>query len=80
VLIRRGRPPSNHDQSGGPTSSAINANKPFAHRCCSANGVCGKNETLRTPEAPPVRPKGMVAYKHHARRLGQDDTAVNAFI
>jgi hydroxylamine reductase len=44
-------------------------------------GVCGKNEDIQSlQEMLLYGLKGMAAYAHHARRLGQSDEQVSAFI
>jgi hydroxylamine reductase len=49
--------------------------------CVSEVGVCGKSADVEALQKLLLYGlKGMAAYKHHARRLGQDDPAVNAFI
>jgi hydroxylamine reductase len=49
--------------------------------CTLPVGACGKNEDVEGLQKLLLYGlKGMAAYKHHARRLGQDDTEVNAFI
>ena len=48
---------------------------------CTTVGICGKDEDIEALQKLLLYGlKGMAAYKHHARRLGQDDPAVNAFI
>ena len=49
--------------------------------CNGSRGVCGKNEDVQSlQETLLYGLKGMAAYAHHARRLGQTDERVNAFI
>ena len=49
--------------------------------CVNTPGVCGKNEDIQSLEETLLYGlKGMAAYAHHARRLGQTDEAVSAFI
>lgn len=48
---------------------------------CTDIGVCGKDEDVQSlQEILLYGLKGMAAYAHHARRLGQTDEAVSAFI
>jgi hydroxylamine reductase len=48
---------------------------------CVDVGVCGKDPDMQSlQEILLYGVKGMAAYAHHARRLGQTDEAVNAFI
>ncbi|MCL2329899.1 MAG: hydroxylamine reductase [Phycisphaerae bacterium] len=48
---------------------------------CTKVGVCGKNEDIQSlQEILLYGLKGMCAYKHHARRLGMVDPAVDAFV
>ncbi|MCB2155593.1 hydroxylamine reductase [bacterium] len=48
---------------------------------CSVVGVCGKDPDMESLQQLLLYGlKGMAAYKHHARRLGQDDPEVNEFI
>lgn len=48
---------------------------------CTEVGVCGKDADVQSlQETLLYGVKGMAAYAHHARRLGQVDEAVNAFI
>ena len=50
-------------------------------RGCTEIGVCGKDPAVQSlQEILLYGVKGMAAYAHHARRLGQSDDAVNAFI
>lgn len=50
-------------------------------RGCTEIGVCGKDPDVQSlQEILLYGVKGMAAYAHHARRLGQSDDAVNAFI
>ncbi len=49
--------------------------------CTGGRGVCGKNEDVQSlQETLLYGLKGMAAYANHARRLGQTDEKVNAFI
>ena len=49
--------------------------------CVNSPGICGKNEDVQSlQELLIFGLKGMAAYAHHARRLGQSDEAVSAFI
>lgn len=49
--------------------------------CSGSRGVCGKNEDVQSlQETLLYGLKGMAAYAHHARRLGQTDENVNAFM
>ena len=49
--------------------------------CTRSPGVCGKDEDIQSlQEILLYGLKGMAAYAHHARRLGQTDESVNAFI
>lgn len=48
---------------------------------CSVVGVCGKDPDMESLQQLLIYGlKGMAAYKHHARRLGQDDAEVSEFI
>jgi hydroxylamine reductase len=48
---------------------------------CVQVGVCGKNEDIQSlQEILLYGLKGLAAYKHHARRLGMVDPAVDAFV
>lgn len=48
---------------------------------CTDIGVCGKDPDMQSlQEILLYGVKGMAAYAHHARRLGQVDESVNAFI
>ncbi len=48
---------------------------------CTEVGVCGKDPDIQSlQEILLYGVKGMAAYAHHARRLGQTDEAVSAFI
>lgn len=48
---------------------------------CTQIGVCGKNEDIQSlQEILLYGLKGLCAYKHHARRLGMVDPAVDAFV
>ncbi|MFN0195568.1 MAG: hydroxylamine reductase [Planctomycetaceae bacterium] len=48
---------------------------------CTEVGVCGKDPDIQSlQEILLYGVKGMAAYAHHARRLGQSDEAVSAFI
>ncbi len=48
---------------------------------CTDLGVCGKDEDVQSlQETLLYGVKGTAAYAHHARRLGQTDEEVNAFI
>ena len=48
---------------------------------CADFGVCGKDEDVQSlQETLLYGLKGMAAYAHHARRLGQVDEAVDAFV
>jgi hydroxylamine reductase len=50
-------------------------------RGCTEVGVCGKDADMQSlQEILLYGVKGMAAYANHARRLGQTDAAVNAFI
>ncbi len=49
--------------------------------CTTSPGTCGKDEDVQSlQETLLYGLKGMAAYAHHARRLGQSDEAVSAFI
>jgi hydroxylamine reductase len=49
--------------------------------CVTTPGTCGKNEDVQSlQETLLYGLKGMAAYAHHARRLGQSNDAVSAFI
>ncbi len=49
--------------------------------CSSSPGVCGKDADVQAlQELILYGLKGMAAYAHHARRLGQTDAGVSAFI
>ncbi|EIC23624.1 hydroxylamine reductase [Thiorhodovibrio frisius] len=49
--------------------------------CVTSPGVCGKSEDVQSlQELLIFGLKGMAAYAHHARRLGQSDETVSAFI
>ena len=49
--------------------------------CVNSPGVCGKSEDVQSlQELLIFGLKGMAAYAHHARRLGQSDEAVSTFI
>ena len=49
--------------------------------CVGAMGVCGKNEDVESLQKILLYGlKGLAAYKHHARRLGKTDPAVDAFV
>lgn len=49
--------------------------------CVTSPGVCGKDEDVQSlQELLLYGLKGMAAYAHHARRLGQTDDSVSAFI
>ena len=49
--------------------------------CVTSPGVCGKDENVQSLEEMLLYGvKGMAAYAHHARRLGQSDEQVSAFI
>ena len=48
---------------------------------CTVVGVCGKDPDMESLQQLLLYGlKGMAAYKHHARRLGQDDPEVSEFI
>ena len=48
---------------------------------CEEFGICGKDEDVQSlQETLLYGLKGMAAYAHHARRLGQVDEAVDAFV
>ena len=48
---------------------------------CTQVGVCGKDEDIQSlQEILLYGRKGLCAYKHHARRLGMVDSAVDAFV
>ena len=48
---------------------------------CVDNGVCGKNPDVQSlQEILLYGVKGLTAYAHHARRLGQVDESVSAFV
>jgi len=48
---------------------------------CADFGICGKDEDVQSlQETLLYGLKGMAAYAHHARRLGQVDEAVDAFV
>ncbi len=48
---------------------------------CTSVGVCGKDPDIQSLQDTLLYGlKGLCAYKHHARRLGMVDDAVNAFI
>lgn len=48
--------------------------------CCTEIGVCGKDADMESLQKILLYGlKGMAAYKHHARRLGKSDPAVDAF-
>ncbi len=48
---------------------------------CQTVGVCGKNEDMESLQQILLYGlKGMAAYAHHARRLGQVDEEVDAFV
>ncbi|MBI4858671.1 MAG: hydroxylamine reductase [Candidatus Riflebacteria bacterium] len=48
---------------------------------CTTSGVCGKNPDVQSlQETLLYGLKGMCAYAHHARRLGQVDEEVDAFV
>ena len=48
---------------------------------CVQVGVCGKNEDIQSlQEILLYGLKGLCSYKHHARRLGMVDPAVDAFV
>lgn len=52
----------------------------FRGEACTEVGVCGKNEDVESLQKILLYGlKGMAAYKHHARRLGQVDEEVDAF-
>ncbi len=49
--------------------------------CTDAVGVCGKNEDVESLQQILLYGlKGMASYAHHARRLGETDELVNAFM
>lgn len=49
--------------------------------CVNSPGVCGKDQDVQSlQELLLFGLKGMAAYAHHARRLGQSDESVSAFI
>jgi len=49
--------------------------------CVTSPGVCGKDEDVQSlQETLLYGVKGMCAYANHARRLGQTDEGVNAFV
>ena len=49
--------------------------------CASSLGVCGKNEDVQSLQKTLLYGlKGMAAYANHARRLGNSDERVSAFI
>ncbi len=49
--------------------------------CRGEKGVCGKNADMESLQKILLYGlKGMAAYKHHARRLGKTDEAVDAFV
>lgn len=49
--------------------------------CVNSPGTCGKDEDIQSlQETLLYGLKGMAAYAHHARRLGQSDEDVSAFI
>lgn len=49
--------------------------------CINNPGICGKNEDVQSlQELLLYGLKGMAAYAHHARRLGQSDVVVSEFI
>ena len=61
----------------------------FCHQCeqtysgtgCTNVGACGKQPDIQSlQEILLYGVKGMAAYAHHARRLGQTDEEVNAFV
>jgi len=53
----------------------------FRGVACTDVGVCGKNEDVESLQKILLYGlKGMAAYAHHARRLGQVDEAVDAFV
>ena len=50
-------------------------------KACTEMGVCGKNPDVESLQKILLYGlKGLAAYAHHARRLGQTDEAVNAFV
>jgi hydroxylamine reductase len=50
-------------------------------RACTEQGVCGKDPDMESLQKILLYGlKGMAAYKHHARRLGQVDAEVDAFV
>ena len=50
-------------------------------RACTDQGVCGKDPDMESLQKILLYGlKGMAAYKHHARRLGQVDAEVDAFV
>ncbi len=52
----------------------------FRGTCCTDVGVCGKDADMDSLQKILLYGlKGMAAYKHHARRLGKIDEAVDAF-
>ncbi|GAB4315086.1 MAG: hydroxylamine reductase [Candidatus Sumerlaeia bacterium] len=53
----------------------------FRGRACTEIGVCGKDPDVESLQKILLYGlKGMAAYKHHARRLGQVDEEVDAFM
>ncbi len=53
----------------------------FRGKACTEIGVCGKNADIESLQKILLYGlKGMAAYKHHARRLGQTDPEVENFI
>ena len=53
----------------------------FRGKACTDIGVCGKDpDTESLQKILLYGLKGMAAYKHHARRLGQTDSEVDAFV
>ncbi len=49
--------------------------------CAEPVGVCGKDPDMQSlQETLLYGVKGMVAYSHHARRLGKTDSAIDAFV
>ncbi|NLX13608.1 MAG: hydroxylamine reductase [Phycisphaerales bacterium] len=53
----------------------------FRGVACTEVGVCGKNEDIESLQQILLYGlKGMAAYAHHARRLGQVDEAVDGFV
>ena len=53
----------------------------FQGVACTSKGICGKDADVESLQKILLYGlKGMAAYAHHARRLGQTDEGVNAFI